>query len=123
MSFSHASRSPATPGALLFLGGLAEVLTAGVAIWLTSSIAWSHATGWAQVSALSIVVAAVFGALSIITAAYGARRAAFWLTVLTVAALILFSVFIWFAFFGLPCIAVWLAFARRLRADLRVVHA
>jgi hypothetical protein len=100
---------------MLIFGVLAELLTVGLALWLwREGLHFSEGSGRARYATLALFVSPGLGAASLGATILGARRIALSCAWLTVLAMMTFSLFIWFAFFGLPCLAIWTAYAAGL---------
>jgi hypothetical protein len=112
MSVLRARFFPGAGAPMLSFGVLAELLTAGLALWLRSEgVYLSAASGRARYATLAIWVAPICGAVSLVATILCARGIAIVSAWLTVLAMMTFSLFVWFAFYGLPCLAVWTAYA------------
>jgi hypothetical protein len=116
MTISEVRPSRAVRVLVLLLGTLAEALTIGLALWIGSAADVSRASGGAQYTLLALFIAPGVGAISLGSAVIGARRTARVFAYLTLLALATFSLFIWFAFYGLPLLMIWIAFTVGLHA-------
>jgi|GEM_PF-5262705 len=112
MSLDQIRFYPAAPARILFLGAIAEVLTVGLAAWIWHAVSFSEATGGFRYIFGALLVAPVVGCMAIGSAVFGGRRVSLLFALLTIAALVIFSLSILFMFYSFPCIAMWVVFAR-----------